>query len=85
MRPPTEVERLAVFLAAVAVTRLMLGRGNVEHAAVDAYARRMGHDRPIEERLEKLRRISGQGPVVDRRSPTDPYRARYGANNPGVN
>ncbi len=50
MRPPTEVERLAVFLAAMTVTRLMLTRTPA----------------PTE-------------------PPTDPYRARYGANNPGAN
>ncbi len=51
MRPPTELERLAVFVAAMAVTRLLLARPQPAHAC----------------------------------PPTDPYRARYGANNPTEN
>ncbi|MDP9443600.1 MAG: hypothetical protein M3P83_04310 [Actinomycetota bacterium] len=73
MRPPTEVERLAVFLAAMAVTRLMLGRPTPEPPRVRVYA---GN------------RVFVGGPDVTndpRYAVTDPYRARYGANNPGAN
>ncbi len=63
MRPPTELELLAVFLAAMAVTRLML-------APRQLAASRSGCK-------STARSLAG--------SPADPYRARYGANNPGAN
>ncbi len=73
MRSPTEVERLAVFLAAMAAMRLLLGRMQPTQK------------RPSGE-LVKIRAarvfINGQDVTNDPRYVvTDPYRARYGADN----
>ncbi len=77
MRPPTELERLAVFLAAMAAMRLLLERTQPTQK------------RPSGE-LVKIRAarvfINGQDVTNDPRYViTDPYRARYGADNPGAN
>ncbi len=66
MRPPTEVERLAVFLAAMTVTRLLLGR----RARPPAYPCD-SRGRPIEDGINGW---LDPEPIYD-------YRARYGANN----
>ncbi len=73
MRPPTEVERFAVFLAAMTVTRLLLAR------------RRAATPEPAEPRRVRIV-VNGRDITDDPRyAVTDPYRARYGANNPGAN
>ncbi len=76
MRPPTELERLVVFLAAVAVTRLLLGRPTPER-----YVRVGRYRIPIQPAFPDADRVL----VGDRDATTATYRARYGANNPGVN
>ncbi len=67
MRPPTEVERVAVFLAAMAVTPVLLPR-----------SKQPTRNRPSGEpaKLRPARVFVG-----DRDAATATYRARYGANN----
>ncbi len=76
MRPPTEFERLTVFLAAMLVTRLMLGRPKPER-----YVRVGRYRIPIQPAFPDSDRLL----VGDRDATTATYRARYGANNPGAN
>ncbi len=75
MRPPTELERLAVFLVAMTVTRLALGR-----ASQPTQARPSGDSYQLttDERREALLRARALRQQLM-------YRARYGANNPGAN
>ncbi len=72
MRPPTEVERLAVFLAAMVVVRLLLGR-----PTPDRYVRAGRYRIPIQPAFPNSDRLF----VGDRDATTATYRARYGANN----
>ncbi len=76
MRPPTELERAVVFLAAMAVTRLLLGRPTSER-----YVRAGRYRRPIQPAFPDSDRVF----VGDWDVTTAMYRARYGANNPGAN
>lgn len=74
MRPPTEVERLAVFLAAMTVTRLLLAR------------RRAATPEPAEPRRVRAVFVNGRNVTGDPRyDTTEAFRARYGADNPGAN
>ncbi len=76
MRPPSEVERLAVFLAAMAVTRALLPRMKPTRTRPSS-----DYQLTADERREALARAHALRQQLVKRRLDNIYRARYGAYN----